>query len=301
MNLAESLQTEEESSEPQSSSRRSSIFNIFEKNNSDRDRLSNNKNGDSTKSIDPLEKQVLDNITSIRDLNVEDIMTPKADILSVDVRSDINDVIDLMLENRHYYLPVYRETLDDALGVINVFDILNWKNRKKDMNLAQFVHPVLFVSPYMGVLELLMEMNLHKNKIALVVDEFGGVDGIVSMADLWSVLINDAQEENQANLQYFRLRNEYLEIHARAPLELIEKVISGFNVSDEEKEEIDTIGGLIASICGHIPSHGELVTHPESQIEFEIIGVDPRKIHWIRLNRNLSAEEKEHISNTLSK
>ncbi len=234
--------------------------------------------------FDTQEQQIISNLKQLRNQSVENIMVPNADIDAIEVTSDMDAVAQKFIDTGHKCLPVYRETLDDAIGLVNAFDVFAWRNGAANIpqELSQMVRPILFVPPYMGGLELLLEMRVNKQHMALVVDEFGGVDGLVTREDLLEEIMDKVGDENGNGSQnLFRLKGDKVELHARMDLEELEQRIGVF-LSEEEREDIGTVGGLIFSLAGRIPSRGEIISHP-SGVEFEIIGVDPRRLHWVRL------------------
>lgn len=234
--------------------------------------------------FDSQEQQIISNLISLRKQTVEDIMIPSVDIDAIEVTAPMDAVIQKFIDTGHKNLPVYRETLDDAIGLVNITDVFAWRNNVPNIpqELSQMVRPILFVSPYMGGLELLLEMRENKHLMALVVDEFGGVDGLVTREDLLEEIMDKVGDENNSNGQnLFRIKGENTDLHARLALEELEERIGSF-LSDFERENIETVGGLVFSLAGRIPAKGEVISHP-SGIEFEVIGVDPRRLHWVRL------------------
>ncbi len=234
--------------------------------------------------FDSQEQQIISNLSQLRNQTVEDIMVPNADIDAIDVITDMEAVSQTFVDTGRRYLPVYRETLDDAIGLVAAADVFAWRHGSPNtpQELSQMIRPILFVSPYMGGLELLLEMHVNKQPMALVVDEFGGVDGLVTREDLLEEIMDKIGDENNGNGQkMFRIKGENIELHARLDLEELEQYIGSF-LTEEEREDIETVGGLIFSLAGRVPSRGEVISHP-SGVEFEIIGVDPRRLHWVHL------------------
>ncbi|MFV0430901.1 MAG: transporter associated domain-containing protein [Alphaproteobacteria bacterium] len=243
--------------------------------------------------FDDHEQEIVKNLLELRKYTAEDIMIPKADIVAVEVEDNLDNVATKFTTSGYRRLPVYRETLDDAVGLVWSNDILAWRNNEPNCpkELSQMVRPILFVSPFMKALELLLEMRFSNRHMALVVDEFGGVGGLITLEDLIEEIVGEIHDANNNNNQtFFRFKGSKLpELHARLPLIDLEHHVGSF-LQEDEREDIDTVGGLIFSLAGRIPAKGEIITHP-SGLEFEVIGVDPRKIHWVRLMGEINGED----------
>lgn len=233
--------------------------------------------------IDDDERRLLANILELRGRTVDDVMVPRADIVSVEAGTSMADLIDVFTEEGHSRLPVYRETLDDALGMIHVKDVLAWRKRADTFDAETIVRRVLFVSPSMQVLELLLEMRVTRCHMALVVDEYGGVDGLVTIEDLVEEIVGEIEDEfdKSSEVRMSRASDGSYVADSRVRVEDVEKVF-GPLLEDDEREEIDTVGGLVFSLAGRVPIRGEIVRH-DGGLEFEIIDADPRHIHRLRI------------------
>ncbi len=229
------------------------------------------------------ERLLLANILELRDRTVHDVMVPRADIVAVESDAPLAEVIDLITREGHSRLPIYRDNLDDAAGMIHAKDVLAWRGTDKDFALTGIQRKILFVAPSMQVLELLLEMRVKRCHMALVVDEFGGVDGLVTIEDLVEEIVGEIEDEHDQGAEPDLLPTAdggYV-ADARVAIEVLEEAI-GEIVSDEEREDFDTLGGLVFSLAGRVPIRGELVKHP-SGVEFEILDADPRRIKRLRL------------------
>lgn len=235
--------------------------------------------------LDQDERALLANILRLRDETVEDVMVPRADIIAAESRSTMREILDLMTRGGHSRLPVYREMLDDAIGMVHIKDVLAWREEENTFRLSKVLRPVLFVAPSMRVLELLLEMRVKRMHMALVVDEFGGVDGLVTIEDLVEEIVGEIQDEHDRGPEETVVRNAdgSLDADARTDIEVLEEEY-GEVLSKEEREEIDTIGGLVFLLIGRIPIRGELIKHPAG-LEFEVLDADPRRIRRLRLRR----------------
>jgi CBS domain containing-hemolysin-like protein len=240
--------------------------------------------------IDEHERRLLGNILHLRDVTADDVMIPRADIVAVDAKAGLDELIALISANSHSRYPVYRGTLDDAIGMVHIKDILVLMASGKPFALPRIVRKVLFVAPSMRVLDLLLEMRLKRTHMALVVDEYGGIDGLVTIEDLVEQIVGEIEDEHdhQVEPDYVERADGVIEADARMPLEEFEAKV-GPLLDEDERDEIDTLGGLVFFLAGRIPSRGELIVHPNG-LEFEVMDADPRRIKRLRV-RNLPKPE----------
>lgn len=229
------------------------------------------------------ERQLLFNILGLRDRTVHDVMVPRVDIQAVEATTSLTHTLAIMTGGGHSRLPVYRETLDDALGMVHIKDVATWRGSEEGFSLAKVMRKLLYVSPSMRVLELLLEMRIKRSHMALVVDEFGGIDGLVTIEDLVEEIIGEIEDEHdlREGPSLVRRPDGTIDADARATLEDLE-AMAGPVVSDEEREDIDTLGGLVFSLAGRVPVRGELVRH-DSGLEFEVVDADPRRVKRLRI------------------
>ncbi|MEP6149940.1 MAG: transporter associated domain-containing protein, partial [Nisaea sp.] len=192
----------------------------------------------------------------------------------------------------HSRVPVYRETLDDVVGMIHMKDVLAHVHAGKDVPLSSLLREVLFVSPSIRAMDLLQEMRLTRRHLALVVDEFGGVDGLITIEDLVEEIVGDIVDEHdvEEGPKIAMVGPDMGIADARAEIEEFETLF-GTVLNDEEREEIDTLGGLVFSLAGRVAARGELLTHPAG-VEFEVLESDSRRIKRIRIRR-VSTDEPE--------
>ena len=233
--------------------------------------------------IDEDERILLGNILELRGRTIHDVMVPRADIAAVSRDSSLSDVIGLLTKESHSRLPVYGETLDDAAGMIHIKDVLAWRGRDKEFSLSKIQRKILFVSPSMQVLELLLEMRAEHSHMALVVDEFGGVDGLVTIEDLVEEIVGEIEDEHDQDDDPKMINHPdgSFTADARVTLETLEEM-TGTKVTERGSEDIDTLGGLVFAIAGRVPIRGELVRH-SSGLEFEVLDADPRRIKSLRV------------------
>ncbi len=233
--------------------------------------------------IDAEERLLLANILELKGRTISDVMVPRADIMSVECETGLSEVIALITREGHSRLPVFREVLDDAIGMVHIKDVIVWRGRDSQFSLGDIVRKVLFVPPSMQVLELLLEMRATRCHMALVVDEYGGIDGLVTIEDLVEEIVGEIEDEHDHTDEPIMGEGPdgALIADARVPIEMLEQRL-GKIATDEERENIDTLGGLVFSLAGRVPMRGELIAHP-SGLEFEILDADPRRIKKLRL------------------
>ena len=233
--------------------------------------------------IDEDERILLANILELRGRTIHDVMVPRANIASVSRDSSLSELIDLLTKESHSRLPVYDETLDDVAGMVHIKDVLAWRGRDGDFSLSKIQRKILFVSPSMQVLELLLEMRAERSHMALVVDEFGGVDGLVTIEDLVEEIVGEIEDEHDLddNPKMISHPDGSFTADARVTIGTLEEM-TGTEVTGGDTEDIDTLGGLVFSIAGRVPVRGELLHH-SSGVEFEVLDADHRRIKFLRV------------------
>ena len=239
---------------------------------------------ESDQPINEDERLLLANILELRDRTVHDVMVPRADIVAIEGETALSDIIDVITGEGHSRLPVYGESLDDAMGFIHAKDVLAWRGAEANFSPSRILRRVLFVAPSMQVLELLLEMRVKRAHMALVVDEYGGVDGLVTIEDLVEEIIGEIEDEHDQNDDpaLTPAADGSLIADARVTIEHLEEIVGPILDYDEEREDIDTLGGLVFSLAGRVPIRGELIRH-SSGVEFEVLEADPRRIRRLRL------------------
>lgn len=244
--------------------------------------------------IDGHERALILNVLGLRDIAAQDVMVPRADITAVDIGTPIPDLVTQMVENMHSRLPVYRETLDDAIGMVHIKDVLARLDSAQPTALSDLVREVLFVSPTIRALDLLQEMRMTRRHLALVVDEFGGIDGLITIEDLVEEIVGEIIDEHdeEEGPKVVMDGDGSATADARATVEELETHF-GPVLTDEERGEVDTIAGLVFGIAGRIAKRGELVRH-ESGLEFTIIDADPRRLKSVRVRRPVDPLDDGH-------
>ena len=234
------------------------------------------------------ERIMLANILKQRHSTAYDVMVPRADIVSVDAETGLDELLDVMSKAGHSRLPVYRGTLDDVLGLVHIKDVLPFATAPEDFDLPAITRKVLIIAPSMRVLDLLLEMRQSRTHMALVVDEFGGIDGLITIEDLVEEIIGEIEDEHDVvggPKLVFRADGSLI-ADARAMVEEFEGLVGPVLSEEEREEDIDTLGGLVFSLAGRVPARGELLVHEPSGVSFEVLQADPRRIKRLRV-RNL--------------
>jgi magnesium and cobalt transporter len=235
------------------------------------------------------ERILLRNIIRLRDLSALDVMVPRADIIAVAEGIGFDELLGELNTHGHSRLPVYRESLDDVIGFIHIKDLIAARAGGRPFDLKAILRQVLFVAPSMRVLDLLLQMRLSRQHLALVIDEFGGTDGLITIEDLVEQIVGEIEDEHDVaeGPKLLPRPDGTLIADGRATIDEFEERAGPVLTAEEREADIDTLGGLVVHLAGRVPSRGELVTHP-SGITFEVIDADPRRIRRLRL-RHLPA------------
>lgn len=238
-------------------------------------------------SIDHDERELLGNVLSLRDLTAHDVMIPRVDIIAVPLDVTSDELIATINRSQLKQILVYKETMDEVVGMIQVKDLLAWVSSKKSFNIKALIREVLFVSPALGTLDLILQMRETGTKVALVVDEFGGIDGLVTFSDLIEEIIGDIQDAQDRNAPApLQMRSDGAIIaDGRVTLEEITETYHLDLMIADLEDDIETIGGLVASIAGRVPKRGEIVSHPNGT-EFVVLEADPRRVKRVQINKN---------------
>ena len=234
-------------------------------------------------SFDSHEGALLQNFLSLRDLTAADVMLPRADIFAVSSQDSFDDIINQMSAANHSRVPVYRDTLDDVVGIIHIKDLFAHLRAGDTPSVDKLLRPALFISPAIRLLDLLHEMRLRRRHLALVVDEFGGVDGLITIEDLVEQIVGEIEDEHdKTTTPRFEVNDDGTAIaDARLEVEDLESVV-GKLLDDDERDEVDTVGGLVFALAGRVPGRGEVVRH-RAGIQFEILDGDPRRIILLKI------------------
>ncbi len=285
-------------------------------------------------------KSMMLNIIEFSSLRVDDVMVPRVDIVAIDETDSMQDLLDKFIDANHSRVPVYRETLDGVTGMIHVKDFLRWMasrgTRKRRSSKAEkaekaerpenpekaplpglniaaatlatpvkqagLSREVLFVPPSMPATDLLVRMQATHTHLAIVIDEYGGTEGLVSIEDLVEVIVGDISDEHDTDedLEIKPIEERLYMADGRVDLSNLEELLGVDLLPEEEEEEADTLAGLIFKIAGRVPTRGEIIRH-ESGLEFEILDSDPRRVKRVRINaRNVSTPRNEAVGDSTS-
>jgi magnesium and cobalt transporter len=228
------------------------------------------------------EREICYNLLGIRELTADDIMTPRVDIDALPFKSTYNELLHLFQKTRHSAVLVYLADLDDVLGVIHLKEVIDLTLNPSNV-LKPYIRKVHFVSPSLPALDLLYRMRSTGIHYAVVVDEYGGTDGLVSLDDIIEHIIGDIEDETEIaeDPELRGLEDGSYIADARVFLDDLEQTL-GCDFSDEEHEEADTLGGLIFALIGRIPVRGEIISH-DIGLEFHVLDADPRRIKKIQI------------------
>jgi CBS domain containing-hemolysin-like protein len=234
--------------------------------------------------ITPQERVLIGNVLRGHGRNASDVMVPRVDIVALDVDQPFAEVIKCMVEHGHSRVPVYRESLDDVIGFVHVKDVLGPVADRRPARLERLLRKVLFVAPSVPILDLLVQMRQARTHIAMVIDEFGGIDGLVTIEDLIEEIVGEIEDEHDVHVAPVLIERPDGSIiaDARISIEALEEQHGARLRPAGEQEAVDTLGGLVFTLAGRVPKRGEVIAHPDG-IEFEVLDADPRRIKRLRV------------------
>lgn len=231
------------------------------------------------------EEKIISNVFKLPEVLVSDIMIPRSDIISIHADSTIRDLIKLIGRTNHSRYPVHDKNRDNIIGMVHIKDAISTWESKKKIKIKKLVRKLLFSPPSKTVLDLILEMRTSHTHMAIIIDEHGGVDGLVTIEDLVEEIVgeikdeHEAQEEKKENIYSVTTKGNII-INARMQIEKFEENYGKILNNESGFKGIDTMGGLVFTLFGRVPLKGEVITHP-SGCEFEILDVDSRKIRKI--------------------
>jgi CBS domain containing-hemolysin-like protein len=239
------------------------------------------------------EPDMVDQAQAFQSLRVAQVMTPRTDIIAIEITEPFETVVARFTEAEHSRMPVYRDTLDDPLGVVHMKDVFRLLSQgvgerpgPTDPVLHKLRRETHYVPASMRAADLLLRMRSTRIHMALVIDEFGGTDGLVTMEDLIEAVVGDIDDEHddEGAPEVIERPGGVFEADARTPLETLEAAVGAALVPPDLEEEIDTAAGLVTALAGRVPQRGEVITHPDG-FEIEVTDADPRRVKRIRLRR----------------
>lgn len=250
--------------------------------------------------IDPDEIGLLKNLFRLRDIRAGEIRIPTIDITGISVEASSDELKRLMAEEKFTRLPVYEQTLDNIIGVIHVKDILCAMMENEEVSVKKLMTgSILFVPPSVRALDLLREMQAKKAQMAIIIDEYGGTDGLITLEDLLEEIVGEIEDEHDALDEapvLHKIGNSVIQADARILLKDLEKMIGSFMTRKEKEEFVDSVGGLVFHLAGRLPRVGEKIEH-SSGIVFQVLDVDARHIKKVKITKfNKRKQEKEKRS-----
>ncbi len=238
-----------------------------------------------SKDLSPLEREMLRNLLHFGELTADDVAVPRADIIAIDEKTCFDDVVAAFAEAGHSRLPVYRGSLDHIIGMIHIKDVFHIlaTGKKPPKTLRGLIRQPRYVPQSMGVLDLLAEMRSHRTHLAIVLDEYSGTDGIVTIEDLIEEIVGEIEDEHDdaPEDEMTPLPGGAWDVDARAELEDVADAID--SALADVAEDVDTIGGMAAVLAGHVPQKGETLLH-NSGWQIEILAGDSRRVTRVRLH-----------------
>ena len=234
--------------------------------------------------LDRHERVLIANILRLRGSTAGDVMVPRADIIAIAVDLSFAQTVERFRADGHSRLPVYREQLDDILGMVHIKDVFAYLGRPEAFSLESILRRPLLVAPQIPVLDLLLQMRQARMHLALVVDEYGGIDGLVTIEDLVETITGDiADEHDEVEGPMITERADgTLDIDARLAVEAFEQRMGPVLTAEERDADINTVGGLVFTLAGRVPTRGEVIGH-SSGLEFRVLEADPRRIRRVRV------------------
>ena len=241
------------------------------------------KNGHDNSNLSYKEKTILENILTINKLKASDIMVPRAEIISASYQSNYDDLIEIINKESHSRIPIYRKDLDDVIGMVHIKDLIKFisSNSKEQFQIKDIIKDILFVPPSMPVLNILLKMQSTKLHMALVIDEHGGTDGLVTIEDLVEEIVGEIQDEhdNEEVIDFKKIDNKTFVADAKMEVsDFIKRTNMDFN-----SDKVDTLGGYVFSLINRVPHKGEIIKTEDKKYVFEILEADPRKIKVLKI------------------
>ena len=230
------------------------------------------------------ENELLKNLAGLRGITASDVMVPRVDIVSVAMSDNFDEIVKQLIKTNHSRVPVRNESLDDIVGIIHIKDVLANLFLKEKQDIKTLLKKPIFVSPSISLLDLLYEMRVKKRHLALVVDEYGGIDGLVTIEDLVEELVGEIEDEHDfsSECRLEKMQDGSIIVEARITVDLLDGFLSSIRKEDLN-DEIDTLGGFIISITGRVPVKGEVISYSPSSLKFEILEADPRKVILVKI------------------
>ncbi|MBS1049055.1 hemolysin family protein [Gluconobacter japonicus] len=234
--------------------------------------------------LDRQERALIMNVLRLRDITADDVMIPRADIIAMPESISFNDALDHMRRENHSRMPVYRGQLDDIAGMIHVKDLVAYVDAPEAFDIRPLLRQPLMIAPTIPVLDLLLQMRQRRMHMALVIDEYGSIDGLVTIEDLIETIVGDISDEHDdpVTTPWVERPDGSFDIDARLPVRQLEERLGAVLTDAEREAEIETVGGLVFRMAEHVPARDEVLTH-ESGLEFRVLDADARHIRALRM------------------
>jgi magnesium and cobalt transporter len=244
--------------------------------------------------LDAHERALIANVLHLREITADDVMVPRPDIVAMRADVTLSQAIDQIRKEGHSRMPVFGEHLDDLLGMVHIKDVFAFTGAAETFSVEKILRKPLMVAPQISVLDLLLQMRQTRTHLALVVDEYGGIDGLVTIEDLVETIVGDIADEHDEieGPMLIERPDGALDLNALLPVEDFEAKIGNVLSDDERAADIETVGGLVFNLAGRVPTKGEIVPHP-SGIEFLVLEADARRIRRLRARRTLTPAAEE--------
>jgi CBS domain containing-hemolysin-like protein len=234
--------------------------------------------------LEPEQRDMLLNIVSFGELQVDDVMVPRTDIDGIEVNSSLSDTLASFQRVQHSRLPVYREALDEIVGFVHIKDIIDFWSGEREFTLQQILREVLVVPPSMPALHLLARMRATRIHMAIVIDEYGGTDGLVTIEDVVEEIVGEIEDEHDAVEAplMIDMADGSIDADGRAEISVLEQRLQVDLLPDAVDEEVDTLGGLVFAMLGRIPEVGEVIEH-QCGLQIEVTDADARRVKRLTL------------------
>jgi CBS domain containing-hemolysin-like protein len=252
--------------------------------------------------VDGAQRTMVVNAARFHKLRVDDVMTPKADIIAVEASASLAETAALFADSQHSRLPIYRDTLDDPIGFVHVKDVVALlapagegpKAKPTDRVLPRLKREVLVAPPSMPLSVLLLKMQSQRIHMAVVVDEYGGTDGLITIEDIVEQIVGDiADEHDEHGASLVQARPGGLfDVDGRADVAELEQALEAKLGLPDHEDEIDTVAGLATALVGRVPERGEVLRHPAGYL-LEVMDADPRRVRKLRVRRAPPAQKDE--------
>jgi magnesium and cobalt transporter len=233
--------------------------------------------------LDRQERVLIANVLRLRGTTADDVMIPRADIVAMPSDLTLDQALELIRREGHSRMPVFEEQLDNIVGMVHIKDVFAYVGKPEQFALDSILRKPLLVAPQIPVLDLLLQMRMNRMHLALVVDEYGGIDGLLTIEDLVETITGDiADEHDEPDLPMVIERQDgTLDLDARLKVEDFEERLGAVLTDEEREADIDTVGGLVFTLAGRVPARGEVISHP-SGVEFRVLDADARRIRRLR-------------------